>query len=83
MRKVLSKNVSNSILKWRKVSGHPVQGDLCNSDEICFVGISLKVIEVQSSIIVQKKRNDIAFYLVPGTWDWKIGPVVFSLQSKA
>ena len=40
------------------------QGDLCNSDK-CFLGISLKLVKVQSSIIVQKKRNSIAFYLVP------------------
>ena len=30
------------------------------------LGISLKLVKVQSSIIVQKKRNSIAFYLVPG-----------------
>ena len=42
-----------------------IQGDLCNSDE-CFLGISLKLVEVQSSIIVQKKQNSMGFYLVPG-----------------
>ena len=42
-----------------------LQGDLCNSDQ-CFLGISPKLVEVQSSIIVQKKRNSIVFYLVPG-----------------
>ena len=42
-----------------------LQGDPCNSDE-CFWGISLKLVKVQSSIIVQKKRNSIGVYLIPG-----------------
>ena len=42
-----------------------IQGDLCNSDE-CFLRISQKLVEVQSSIIVQKKRNSMGFYLIPG-----------------
>ena len=42
-----------------------LQGDLCNSDE-CFLEISLKLVKVQSSIIVQKKRHLMGFYLVPG-----------------
>ena len=43
-----------------------MQVDLCNSDE-CFVEISLKLVKVLSSIKVQKKRNSIAFYLIPGS----------------
>ena len=42
-----------------------IQGDLSNSDE-CFFGNISKISRVQWSIIVQKKRNSIAFYLVPG-----------------
>ena len=42
-----------------------LQGDLCNSDE-CFLRISTNLVKVQSSIIVQKKRNSMGFYLVPG-----------------
>ena len=43
-----------------------LQGDLCNSDDDeCVVGISLKLVKLKSSVIVQKKRNSIAFYLVP------------------
>ena len=46
------------------VTKHLIQGDLCNSDE-CILGISLRLVKVQSSIIVQKKRNLMGFYLVP------------------
>ena len=41
-----------------------IQGDPCNSDE-SFLEISPKLAEIQSSIIMQKKRNSMAFYLVP------------------
>ena len=40
-------------------------GDPCNSDE-SFLGISPQLVEIQLSIIVQKKQNSIAFYLIPG-----------------
>ena len=51
-------------MEWNEPTSH-IQGDLCNSDE-CFLGISQKLVEVQSSVIVQKKRNSIGFYLIPG-----------------
>ena len=37
-----------------------IQGELCNSDE-CFLGNSQKLAEIQSSIIVRKKQNSMAF----------------------
>ena len=44
------------IMDYYKAAILDIQGDLCNSDE-CFLGISPKLVEVQSSITVQKKHN--------------------------
>ena len=58
---------------------YDLQGDLCNSDE-CFFGniskISKGTIKYHSA--KEAEFNSILF----GTWDEKIGSVVFSQQSK-
>ena len=46
-----------------------IRGDPCNYDE-CFLRISPKLVEIQSSKIIKKikKQNSMAFYLIPGMW---------------
>ena len=57
-----------------------IQGDLCNSDECFFV---LNIYKISKGTIMYHSTKEAEFKgILFGTWDLKIGSIVFSQQSK-